>query len=235
MLIECAKMSEEKRKRKGYFKKYLFYDIHKVLCLGLWELYYRPKKILISKDAKKYIKGGALVCLNHQSPADVPCIQVISPFRRNHIIAGEIAFRSKVGSFFLKLLLAIPINRDAFSYGQFRDIVNLLKDDRLVNIFCEGHMNYVPHTIDEVKEGPILMALTAKVPLIPVYILPKQSKFERLRLGYGEPIYLDKLGFGKHDLKEASIYLHDRLVELMNLVEDDYKKTRSYRRRKKDN
>ena len=223
-------MSEEKRKRKGYFRKYLFYDIHKVLCLWGWELFYRPKKILISKNAKKFIKGGALVCLNHQRTTDIPCIQVISPFRRNHIVAGEVAFTNKVSSFFLKQLLAIPINREAFSYGQFRDIVNLLKDGKIVNIFCEGHMNYVPHTIDDVKEGPVLMALTAKVPLVPVYILPRKNIFERQRIGYGEPIYLDKLGYGKHDLKQAAAYLRDKLIELMNLVEEDY-----YKRRKKDN
>ena len=228
-------MSKDKIKRKGYFRKYLFYDIHKVLCYWCWFVFFRPKRLLISKDAHKFIKGGALVCLNHQSPADIPYIQVVSPFRRNHIIAGEIAFTNKVASFFLRQLLAVPINRDAFSYGQFRDIVNLLKEGRLVNIYCEGHMNLVPNTIDEVKEGPILMALTAKVPLIPVYIKPRESKLERLRIGYGEPIYLDKLGYDKHQLKEAASYLRSRLIEVMELVNDDYKKTRRYRRKKDNN
>lgn len=222
-------------KKKGYFRKYLFYDIHKVLCYWCWFVFFRPKRILINKNAKKFIKGGAMVCLNHHSPADIPYIQTVSPFRRNYIVAGEIAFVNKVASFFLKLLLAVPIDREAFSYVQFRNIVNLLKEGRLVNIFCEGHMNDDYTKIDEVKEGPILMALTAKVPLIPVYLKTRESKLERLRIGYGEPIYLDKLGYGKHDLKEAANYLHTKLEELMHLVEDDYKKTRRYKRRKKEN
>ena len=228
-------MSKGKRKSKGYFKKYLFYDIHKVLYLFPWLLYYRPKKLLISDRATKNIKGGALVCLNHQSTADIPRIQAINPWRRNHIIAGEIAFTSKIGSFFLKQFLAVPIDRNAFSYGQFRDIVNLLKDGRLVNIFCEGHMNYVPHTIDEVKEGPILIALSAKVPVYPVYILPKHSRIERLRIAYGEAIDFAALGYDRHHLQEAAAYLRARLEELMHLAEADYQKTRSYKRRKKDN
>ena len=228
-------MGKDKRKRKGYFKKYLFYDIHKVLCYWAWFLFLRPKRLLINDKTKKFIKGGALVCINHQSPADITYIQTISPFRRNHIVAGEIAFTSKIGSFFLKLLLAVPINREAFSYGQFRDIVNLLKEGRVVNIFCEGHMNYVPHTIDEVKEGPILMALTAKVPLIPVYVKARQSKFERLRIGYGEPIYLDQLGYGRHDAKEAAEYLRQKLIEVMELVYADYDKTHKHQKRKKEN
>lgn len=226
-------MSDNKKKRKGYLRRYWFYDLHMVLCYPLWALFFRPKRIVVGDNAKKFIKGGALICLNHRSAADTTYIQMVSPWRHNHIVAGEVAFTNKFASLILKLLLAIPINREAFSYGQFRDIVNLLKEGKIVNIFCEGKMTAKDVDIEPVKEGPVLMAYAAKVPIIPVYLRTRESKFERLRIGYGEPIYLDKLGYTSRDkLGEIPELIRSKLLELMEVVEEDYKKTRRYRRKK---
>lgn len=218
-------MGTKKTKKTGYFRRYFFYDVNKVLAYPLWFCFFRPKRILINENAKKFIKGGALVCLNHRSAADVTYIQMISPHRHNHIVAGEIAFVNKFVSLVLKGLLAIPIDRNAFSYGQFRDIVSLLKQGKLVNIFCEGHLSENESGIDPVKEGPVLMAYAAKVPIVPVYIRPRKSKLERLRIGYGEPLYLDRLGFtSREELSKVPELIRSKLFELMELVENDYNK-----------
>ena len=222
-------------KKKGYFRTYFFYDLHKVIGLWLWYIFFRPKKIVLGEKATKNIKGGALVCLNHSSFADITYIQLVNPWRHNHIVAAKDALNNKFLEGLLKLLLAVPIDREKFSYGNFRDIVNLLKDGRLVNIYCEGHMNENLGTIDKIKDGVILMAYAAKVPLIPVYVRPRKSKFERLRIGYGEAIYLDELGVTSRDkIDIASKYLHDRLEELMKAVEEDYKNRHNKKKETKE-
>ena len=69
----------------------------------------------------------------------------------------------------------------------FRKIVSELQNEKLVSIFPEGYLTR-NEEIQKFKSGAVLMAVTAKKPIIPVYIKKRKNFFQRQRVIIGEPI-----------------------------------------------
>ena len=118
------------------------------------------------------------------------------------------------------------INKKAFNLA-----LKFLKKDEPVGLFPEGHRS-IDGKIMKAKTGIAKLALTAKVPVIPIgtigsyEILPKGANLPQLKrcdINIGKPIYLDKY-FGKENnqkvLKEVT-----RLVmkEIAKLAKQKYK------------
>ena len=54
------------KKEKGK-KSYFFYDFVKITAAIPGLIWFRPKRIYVNENAKKKIKGGALLISNHSS------------------------------------------------------------------------------------------------------------------------------------------------------------------------
>ena len=212
-----------KKRNKKKIGKHLFYDIHKVLCVPLIWLLWRPKRIFENKNAKKRIKGGYIQIGNHNTYIDCVYLQASEPCRRLYLMAAkEVLERNKFLALFLKLFLTVPIDRDNFQLSDFKKFLSIIKEGHVLNIFPEGHINFNKGTIDDFKDGATLLSLTSSCPIKVLYVLPGKHLFSRVRIGYSEPIYLKDLGFTKKTASDASCFLRQKMFEIKELVEKDY-------------
>ena len=67
-----------------------------------------------------------------------------------------------------------------------------LKEGHILGIFPEG-TRHQPEMMQEVESGTAIIALRARVPLLPVYIDGKIRPFHITHIYYGKPMELDDL------------------------------------------
>lgn len=174
---------EKKRKRNNY----LLYDFVKITAAIPGLLWFRPKKIYVSKKAKEKIRGGALLISNHSGDIDPIILMFAIWYRRHHFIATTDLFNTKLKRWLFEGFHCIEIDKENVSMNAFREIVGRLQNDKLVSIFPEGYLTR-NEEIQKFKSGAVLMAVTAKKPIIPVYIKQRKNIFQRQCVVIGEPI-----------------------------------------------
>ena len=193
-------------------------------------LWYRPKRIYISKEAKKKVKHGMLLISNHISLRDPVYLLVGYPFRRHNFVATKELFCTKFRKwFFGKFFRIIEIDRDNFSMASFKEIVKRLKEGRMVTLFPEGHVNVNEDgSLNSFKGGMVMMAFKGNAPIVPVYIKKKKHWYSRLVIGIGEPIHINDHKSGPvptiDDINKISKLLEDQEKELERLCNNERKK-----------
>ena len=181
-------MNEEHPKKNKLFSlKYLVYDFVKVTAALPGLIWLRPSWKYENKEAKKRIRGGAVVIANHIGYFDPIYIMMTIWYRRHHFVCGKEFFESGARWWF-KQFLCIPVDRQNFSLGSLREISDELKAGSLVPIFPEGHINDGSGEIAAFKSGMVLMALQGKAPIVPVYIKPKAHWYSRVKMVIGKPV-----------------------------------------------
>ena len=147
--------------------KFIIFDLIKLLTIPLGLLWFRPKILYANKKEKIKPCGGAILISNHITFFDPVFLMVAIWYRRFHFIAMKSFFDTKFKNFiFTKFFMCIPIDRENTSMASFRTIVSHLKDDELVTMFPEGHINREEETILQFKSGMILMAMQSQKPII---------------------------------------------------------------------
>ena len=141
----------------------------------------------MSKKAKEKITGGALLVSNHSGDIDPIILMFAVWYRRHHFIATTDLFNTKIKRFLFEGFHCIEIDKENVSMHAFREIVGRLQNDKLVSIFPEGYLTR-NEEIQKFKSGAVLMAVTAKKPIIPVYIKKRKNFFQRQCVIIGEPI-----------------------------------------------
>ena len=208
--------------------KYFFYDFARINGWPLLILF-RPKKIFISKEAKKPLKGGLILMSNHISLRDPLYILVSILSRRHHFVAAKEIMKKKFNRWlFKKAFLCMEIDRDNFSLASLREINNHLLMGDMVTMFPEGHVNVTPEEINSFKGGIVMMAYKTHSPILPVYITKRKHWWNRLRIYMGEQIdvnaYLGDKPFNVNTIKEVSEYLREKEKELELLCNNDQKR-----------
>ena len=207
--------------------KYFFYDFARFNGWPLL-LLFRPKKIYISKEAKKPLKGGLVLMSNHISLRDPLYILVSILSRRHHFVAAKEIMQTKFTRWlFKKAFLCLEIDRENFSLGSLREINNHLLMGDMVTMFPEGHVNVTPEEINQFKGGIVMMAYKTHSPIVPVYITKRKHWWNRLRIFIGEQFdvnaYLKDKSFNVNAIKEVAKVLEDKEKEL-ELLCNTYKK-----------
>ena len=174
---------KEKRKTNNY----LFYDFVKLTAAIPGLLWFRTKKVYASKRAKEKIRGGALLISNHSGDIDPIILMFAVWYRRHHFIATTDLFNTKLKRFLFESFHCIEVDKENVSMNAFREIVSLLQKDKLVSIFPEGYLTR-NEEVQKFKSGVVLMAVTAKKPIVPVYVKKRKSFFHRQCVVIGEPI-----------------------------------------------
>ncbi len=174
---------KEKRKTNNY----LFYDFVKLTAAIPGLLWFRTKKVYASKRAKEKIRGGALLISNHSGDIDPIILMFAVWYRRHHFIATTDLFNTKLKRFLFESFHCIEVDKENVSMNAFREIVSLLQKDKLVSIFPEGYLTR-NEEVQKFKSGVVLMAVTAKKPIVPVYVKKRKSFFRRQCVVIGEPI-----------------------------------------------
>ena len=163
---------------------------------------------------------------NHESFFDF--LLLSSALKRDiSFLAAEKFFKSKAWRPLMILSGQIPIDRYTSVYqGEaISRAIGLLRNGKIVGIFPEGSRSDNGE-LRKAYTGVARLALTAKVPIIPVglvgtfEILPKAGKFPKLRkchINVGEPIFLDPY-FGReyenHILRKLTDHVMHKISDL---------------------
>lgn len=198
--------------------KYFFYDFIRLTGWPLL-LFFRPKKIYVSKEAKCGFKGGFILMANHNSMKD-PFYLIASLFSRRHhfITTNEVCSTRWKRFLFKTCFLCIEINREQFSMSSFKEITKLLEMGNMVSMFPEGHINVEQDELNPFKGGIVMMAYKANVPIRPVYLEKRKHWYSRLRLYVGEKFtvkeHLNGKSFNSNTVKEIANELQQKEKEL---------------------
>lgn len=180
-------VKKEKCKDRGslFSLKYLVYDICRFFVIIPGMLIFRPKYVYENEEARKKIRGGALLVSNHTMVVDPMHLMIGIWYRRQHFVVAKEIMEKKQLHLVLKAALAIPVDRENYNLDSFRMIVDRLKEGRVVTIFAEGHINREGE-LDPFKSGMVLMSLQSGKPIVPVYIKNRKHFYERLTFVVGE-------------------------------------------------
>lgn len=207
---------------KEKINNYFFYDFARVTGVTALWMFYRMKKIYVSPEAKKRIKGGAILVSNHLGFTDPVILMLGVWYRRHHFVATKELFDTPLKRFVFEHFHCIEIDRENVGLDTFRDITDLLKNDRLVSVFPEGHITE-GNTIEHFKSGVVLMSVSSKKPIIPVYIKRRKSIWQRQCLIFGEPVdpvaMLNKVP-SMSDMDKIAKYLREKEGQLKELADN---------------
>lgn len=208
------------KKTRLFSFKYFLYDFIKVTAAIPGLIFFRPKRLYISKEAKKRIKGSALVISNHIGKVDPLYILMSIWSRRLHFVSNVDLIKNKFHNFLFKYaFLSVIIDRQKFSLTSLKEIIGLLEGGNVVVMFPEGHVNTESEGINDFKNGMILMAYKGNAPIIPVYIKRRFHWYDRLVVCFGEPIDIKEKFPDLRDKDKASAYLKEKEIELEKFCE----------------
>jgi 1-acyl-sn-glycerol-3-phosphate acyltransferase len=153
---------------------------------------------------------GALIVSNHRSPTD-PAFVYLTTNRLVHwMVAREYCEHPAVAWFF-RLTEAIPVNRAGIDTAATKMAIRYLKQGELVGMFPEGRLNDTDELLLPGRPGAALVALKARVPVVPCYI--SGSRFcgsvwkslflpAKVRIYVGEPLDLSPY-YGREHQREV--------------------------------
>lgn len=187
-------------------------------------LWLRPK--IHYPFGKPNKKGSLLVLGNHGTWIDPIIIHTVFPFRRLNSIATKDLFDTPVKNRLFTLMHCIKIDKDNFSIGSFREIVERLDEGKLVLIFPEGQVHSRGgNEIMAFKSGIILMAHKSGAPVIPVYVVKREKWYRRQHIVVGQNIDI-KSQLGRiptvDAINSAGEFLREKELELRAYYENRY-------------
>ena len=186
---------EKKINKAKIFNLHCFpMDFARICCSPLL-FFFRIKKLYVTPVAKKKIRGGAIIASNHTRFLDPLMLCAAFWYRRMFYLTANTVMSNKTIKFLLKKLGCIEINREICDINSIRQTVTLLKSGQVISIFPQGGISR-DDNMDSIKSGIVLMAMQAKVPIIPVYMHHKVKPKNQNCIVIGEPIP----AFGSEDL-----------------------------------
>lgn len=167
---------------------WLFYwFIFIVALIPIWLL---RVKIINKKNMPKK-KEKCLVASNHLSMWD-PMIFHVKFGRRFRALAKKELFKNWFMSCVMKTLGGIPVDREKMSPSTYKAVMNAFEKDKQVLIFPEGTRNKTEDEgLQEAKNGVIIFASKADVPIVPVVIYRKPKLFRKNYMIVGEPFKVE--------------------------------------------
>lgn len=165
-----------------------------LLCKLLW-------RADVPKSLPQGCESGAVIVANHRSSVDPFFVQII-PGRRVHWMVAAEYFSLPVSGWFLRQTGAIPTRRAGVDTAATKAAIRLASEGELVGMFPEGRINVSDDFLLPVRPGAAMVALRARVPLLPCCIegSPYDGKNPwspfrmraRVKVRFGEPIDLSE-------------------------------------------
>ena len=133
-----------------------------------------------------------IIMANHRSFADPMALAIkVKRYEIRFIGKRELA-HGRLKSWLFSGLHMILVSRHATDMAAMRQCMQTLKEGHILGIFPEG-TRHQPEMMQEVESGTAIIALRARVPLLPVYIDGKIRPFHLTHIYYGKPMELDDL------------------------------------------
>ena len=197
----------------------LYWFIFVVALIPIWLL---RVKIINKKNMPKK-KEKCLVASNHFSMWD-PMIFHIKFGRRFRALAKKELFSNWFMSGIMKTLGGIPVDREKMSPTTYKAVMNAFEKDKQVLIFPEGTRNKTAEEgLQEAKNGVIIFASKADVPIVPVVIYRKPKLFRKNYMLVGEPFKVEGENpkrLTKEEI-EANVEKYSKIMAEMRLQLDE--------------
>lgn len=133
-----------------------------------------------------------IIMANHRSFADPMALAIkVKRYEIRFIGKRELA-HGRLKSWLFSGLHMILCPGHATDMAAMRQCMQTLKEGHILGIFPEG-TRHQPEMMQEVESGTAIIALRARVPLLPVYIDGKIRPFHITHIYYGKPMELDDL------------------------------------------
>jgi len=162
-----------------------------------------------------------IVC-NHRSSMD-PCFIELATTRPVHwMVAKEYCDRRSFG-WFLRMAEVIPTNRAGIDTAATKAAIRSAENGGLVGVFPEGRINTTGRVLLPGRPGAALIALKARVPIVPCYVCGSPFSKHLLRplimpakveLKIGRPIDLSEF-YGREGEREVLEEITRRVLREM--------------------
>jgi 1-acyl-sn-glycerol-3-phosphate acyltransferase len=180
------------RHREQYsFWEYTLYGLAYAFSRYKWRA-----SVIDGQENFENLQTGCVIVANHRCSVDPFFIQLAAGKRVHWMVAGEYCKHILFGPL-LKLLQVIPTNRGGVDSKAIKMAIRFCTEGRFVGMFPEGRINRTNEPLLTVRPGAALVAMRAKVPLVPIWIEGAPSGPEvwspvllnaRVRIRVGEPI-----------------------------------------------
>ena len=152
-----------------------------------------------------------IIMANHRSFADPMALAIkVKKYEIRFIGKRELA-HGRLKSWLFSGLHMILVSRHATDMAAMRQCMQTLKEGHILGIFPEG-TRHQPEMMQEVESGTAIIALRARVPLLPVYIDGKIRPFHVTHVYFGKPMELDDLyaqGVNNDTAQQLCQRIHD--------------------------
>ena len=165
---------------------------------------------------EKLPDGAAVLIGNHYRAID-PMYPLGATWDAIHFMSKKSLLTKPVLRHLLKWIRVIGLNRDGTDVRATMDAIKCLKNGEKISIYPEGTRNRLGDDFLPFKGGAALIAIKAKVPIIPLVIYKKSHMFKRTHVLIGKPIDLTEfygVKMTEDKIKEADQKLFDTMVEL---------------------
>lgn len=188
----------------------MLYSFARALLIPIFLLFYNYR---VTGRSNIPAEGAYIVCANHVTAID-PIFVGISLPKRMHFMAKAELFKN----FFLRALMnglgAFPIKRGEADIKSIKTSLKLLSNGKVLGLFPEGTRN---KTTDIVAEpGIAMLAVKAKVPVLPVAIISTYKFFKKTRVVIGKPIELTEY-YDRKLLNEDYLKIS---LDIMNIINE---------------
>jgi 1-acyl-sn-glycerol-3-phosphate acyltransferase len=198
-----------------------------VAQFGLWTLANIMVRILWRADLPRFpdsAKESAVIVCNHCSSVDPFFLQVCVNRPMHWMVAREYC-EHRSFKWFLKQAEVIPVNRGGIDTASTKSAIRLAAEGGVVGMFPEGRINQTEDFMLPVRPGALLVALKARVPIVPCYIHGAPfagttwSPFfrtARTRVTFGEPVDLSP--FYERQVDKA--WSGTKMLEIVGMIAD---------------
>ena len=153
----------------------------------------RVKKICAQgKKPKGFFRGKYIISSNHMSYIDPIILNAVFWMRRVGFIATSDFFVHPFWNWFFRGAGCIPIDKSNPSLATFKAVGERLERGHIVCVFPEGQVRRTEN-MGAFKSGVVMMAVMAKVEILPVFLVERKCRLRRQVAVIGEKIDYQKL------------------------------------------
>ena len=160
--------------------------------------------------------GGALIVSNHQSYLD-PVILSSQMTRKMSFLASAHLYKFKPFGWYIRALSAYPIQQGKGDLGAMKQMIQLLQDGAIMNVFPEGTRSE-DGRLQPIQGGVILAIRRAKVPVVPTIVVGAYEAWNRHMLlpkrGHVRAIYRPPVQLHDKRPEEIKAYLEQTFAEM---------------------
>jgi 1-acyl-sn-glycerol-3-phosphate acyltransferase len=200
----------------------MLYRLSQFIARFIWKLYFRLRVVGCENIPHD---GAHIIVANHTSFLDPLLICTVVP-RIIHYITYAFFYYHPAIHWYCSRVHCIPIKKDGNDISALKKALRCLKQGELVGIFPEGARSETGE-LSQGEPGVALIALKAKVPILPVGIqgayeaFPKGSKFPKpvpITVTFGKPFFLEQ-SLQTHEKKHEELQ-HEATNVIMAKIDE---------------